>query len=153
MDSNRQFFLSVFSDARTEFRQSNNLLFIFDRFDIFFSVIEASNCPVQTAIKCFDFLYECLEKLRRNLGVVLNKPPIIERSDLSNATKMYVYLFVNTIKVIDLQYTRSNEEKGMNNKKVIILAFRKTASYLFFFHSRIMIWENSINGIPNVKML
>jgi len=82
-------------------------------------VIEASDCPTATTIRAFDILFDTLDRFYVELGNQLKRAQIseVERQNLSNATKMYIYLFVTIIKVIDISNASNNDGKT-NNRKV-----------------------------------
>lgn len=145
---------SYCTDAKSDFRNSGPS-FIVDHFDTYYSVIEANDCPISTSTRAFDSLYEAIDKLARELSVELKKSPLGDdvRMDLSNITKMLVFLLVNTVKVIDSYMNNSDVGKG--NKKVceycsIVINYRCLCSVLFF-RSKRWIMNRKI-GHENAKM-
>uniref|UniRef100_A0A336LPZ6 CSON000624 protein n=1 Tax=Culicoides sonorensis TaxID=179676 RepID=A0A336LPZ6_CULSO len=110
----------LLKNAKLDFRQ-NGPSFIIDHFDTFYSVFENNDCPMSTSVRAFDFLYEVIDKLCREIGADLNNPQLSDsdRLNLANITKMCIYLLVNIVKVIDTQLNNSANDIGKSNKKVI----------------------------------
>lgn len=102
------------SDARVALREAG-ILFIFDHFDSFFSIIEltAKEIGAPLSIRGLDILYDAIDKLGHELASNLHEIASGVRLDLLNATKMLLYLQINTIRSIDAVH----EAKGAGGKK------------------------------------
>ncbi|XP_059611707.1 condensin complex subunit 1 [Phlebotomus argentipes] len=92
---------------RAKAASQNQILYIFDHFDTFFSVVEkASSVPPHTAMYAFDLLFATTDQLGKSLASKLEQSSleVKDRDSLRNATKMILYLDTALMKALDEIY-------------------------------------------------
>jgi condensin complex subunit 1 len=94
--------------------------FIFDNFEVFFSIIEiAKDLPKQAILRTVDLLYKALDQLGKELAEVLTESTNLtdaNRSHFLNALKMLLYAQITLIKKIDKVIFVYGDAKGKNRK-------------------------------------
>lgn len=93
-----------FLDARDAL-MSEGIFYIFAHFDTFFAVFNetATQLGAIHCLRAIDLLYLTLDKLGKHLSKLLEESTLgtDDRIEVLNASKMTVYLMINTIKKID----------------------------------------------------
>jgi condensin complex subunit 1 len=80
------------------------VVYIFDFFDVFYSIIEiAKKVQLQTIFRAMDLLYKSLDKLGKDLAEFLlrNNATVDERSAMLNILKMLIFAKISLVKRID----------------------------------------------------
>ena len=98
----------------------NDPFYIFDHFDTYFTVIESNineNSTLTHLMRTFNLLYLTTEKLGSKLAQFLAAGEPQERKRYLNLTKMTMFLFVNTVKKIDIMAQRAQQHQQQNVKK------------------------------------
>lgn len=100
--------------------KSGDAFYIFDHFDVFFSIIE--NVPqlqINHSLRAIDILYQTAESMGHLLTAYLNQDTLDRQNDFLNLTKMVMYLLVSSVRAIDSFIKRTSQESpgGRKNKK------------------------------------
>lgn len=92
-----------FAVARLAFTE-NGTAYIFDYFDVFFSITEqAKNIQLQNIFRAMDLMYKSIDALGKELAVFLQQPNRTqnERNSMLNALKMLVFAEISMVKKVD----------------------------------------------------
>lgn len=123
--------MDCFSDARRAI-ESKNPFFIFDHFDIFFSVIEnAMQLHIKQLMRTIETLYRTTEHLGRMLDAYLKQDTQNRHHEFLNLIKMVLYLLVSTVRVIDKFISNNFQQTKIDKKNTN----DEQSSYLFSYNS------------------
>lgn len=113
-------FFCFFSLAAHQALKSGDAFYIFDHFDVFFSIIEnVSQLQINHSLRAIDILYQTAESMGHLLTAYLNQDTLDRQNDFLNLTKMVMYLLVSSVRAIDSFIKRTSQESlsGRKNKK------------------------------------
>lgn len=105
--------VSNIPDARLELSQ-NGFKYIFDHFDVFYSIIEtAKTVQTQTIFRAMEILFESIDKIGKLLADFLQQtnPAHRERCEMLNALKMLLYAQITLVKCVDKEVFVSEGKK------------------------------------------
>ncbi|ALC40848.1 CAP-D2 [Drosophila busckii] len=97
--------------------------YIFEHFDTFYSIIELNTNDASAPkylLRSFDLLYVTVDKLATQLMQLLTQSEPLSPTDRQrwlNLVKMTLYLFVNTVKRIDVGVHKAVQEQQLNQQK------------------------------------
>ncbi|EDW00942.1 condensin complex subunit 1 [Drosophila grimshawi] len=97
--------------------------YIFEHFDVYYSIIEQSandGAAIRNLMRAFDLLYLTVDILGGQLTPLLTaaeSPSSQDRGRYLNLTKMTLYLFVNTVKRIDVIVQQVLRDQKLNQQK------------------------------------
>lgn len=100
--------------------KTNDAFYIFDHFDVFFSVIEnVSQLQINHSVRAIDILYRTAENLGQLLDAYLTQNTFDRQNDFLNLIKMVMYLLVSSVRAVDTFMKKIIQESsgGRKNKK------------------------------------
>lgn len=113
-------FSCFFSSAAHQALKAGDAFYIFDHFDVFFSVIEnVSQLQISHSLRALDILYQTSENMGHLLTAYLNRDTLDRQNDFLNLIKMTMYLHVSSVRAIDSFFKKTGQESpaGRKNKK------------------------------------
>ncbi|KAM8712120.1 hypothetical protein ACLKA7_012616 [Drosophila subpalustris] len=97
--------------------------YIFEHFDTYYSIIETTAndaAAIRNLMRAFDLLYLTVDTLGGQLSPLLSSsepPSSHDRVRFLNLTKMTLFLFINTVKRIDIVVQQVLKEQQLNQQK------------------------------------
>lgn len=106
--------------AASQALKANDAFYIFDHFDVFFSVIEnVSQLQSNHSVRAIEILYRTAENLGHLLDKYLKQDTLDRQNDFLNLIKMVMYLLVSSVRAIDTFIKKNLHESagGRKNKR------------------------------------
>lgn len=112
------FFVSCFFPAASQALKASDAFYIFDHFDVFFSVIEnVSQLQITHSMRAIDILYRTVDNLGQLLEEYLKQESLDRQNDFLNLIKMVMYLLVSSVRAVDSFIKKNVQESSTGGRK------------------------------------
>lgn len=110
-------FFFFFSAAAHQALKAGDAFYIFDHFDVFFSIIEnVAQLQISHSLRAIDILYQTAESMGHLLSAYLGQDTFDRQNDFLNLIKMVMYLMVSSVRAIDSFIKKNSQESPASRK-------------------------------------